>query len=194
MSTMRDRETTVWDIVTRVFHWSLVVAFCTAQLTAEEWDPVHEYAGYVVLSLVAFRVVWGLVGPQNVQFREFIKSAMIIMTHMANIWTGRHTAEAGHNPAGGAMVMVLLAWLALTGLTGWLSVTVSGDFAESLEELHEFFGEFALLLILAHITGVILMSFVERQDLATSMIDGKKYLTKKSSDRAGATQTTRDSL
>ena len=194
MSTMRDRETSVWDIVTRVFHWSLVVAFCTAQLTAEEWDPVHEYAGYVVLSLVAFRVVWGLVGPQNVRFREFIKSPMIIMTHVANIWTGRHTAEAGHNPAGGAMVIVLLAWLALTGLTGWLSVTVSGDFAESLEELHEFLGEFALLLVLAHITGVILMSFVERQDLARSIIDGKKHLPKKSSDRARATQTTRDSL
>jgi cytochrome b len=178
MSTMRDRETPVWDIVTRVFHWSLVVAFCTAQVTAEEWDPVHEYVGYVVLSLVAFRIVWGLVGPQNVRFREFVKSPGMIMTHVANIWTGRHTAEAGHNPAGGAMVIVLLAWLALTGLTGWLSVTISGDFAESLEELHEFLGEFSWLLVLVHITGVILMSFVERQDLARSMFDGKKILQK----------------
>ena len=178
MSTMRDRETPVWDLVTRVFHWSLVVAFCTAQLTAEEWDPVHEYAGYVVLSLVAFRVVWGLVGPRNVRFCQFVKSPGMIMTHVANIWTDRHTADAGHNPAGGAMVIVLLAWLALTGLTGWLSVNVSGAFAESLEKLHEFLGEFSWLLVLVHITGVILMSFVERQDLARSMFDGKKILQK----------------
>lgn len=182
MLTMRDRETPVWDIVTRVFHWSLVVAFCTAQVTAEEWDPVHEYAGYVVLSLVAFRIVWGLVGPRNVRFCEFVKSPGMIMTHVANIWTDRHTADAGHNPVGGAMVIVLLAWLALTGLTGWLSINVSGDFAESLEELHEFLGEFALLLILLHITGVVLMSLVERQNLARSMINGKKHLTKKSLD------------
>jgi cytochrome b len=178
MSTMRDRETPVWDIVTRVFHWSLVVAFCTAQVTAEEWDPVHEYAGYVVLSLVAFRILWGLVGPRNVRFCEFVKSPRMIMTHVVKVWTGRHTAEAGHNPAGGAMVIVLLAWLALTGLTGWLSVNVSEAFAESLEELHEFLGEFSWLLVLVHITGVILMSFVERQDLARSMFDGKKILQK----------------
>jgi len=182
MSTMCNRENPVWDIVTRVFHWALVVAFCIAQLTAEEWDPVHEYSGYLVLSLIGFRIAWGLVGPRNVRFGEFVKSPRIIVTHVSNIWTGRHVAEAGHNPAGGAMVVILLIWLALTGLTGWLSVNVSGGFANSVEEIHEFLGEFSLLLILVHITGVIVMSFVERQELARSMIDGKKHLAEGSLD------------
>ena len=104
------------------------------------------------------------------------------MTHVANIWTGRHVAEAGHNPAGGAMVVILLIWLTLTGLTGWLSIKISGGFAKSLEEIHEFLGEFSLLLILVHITGVIVMGFVERQELARSMIDGKKHLAERSLD------------
>ena len=182
MSTMCNRENPVWDIVTRVFHWALVVAFCIAQLTAEEWDPVHEYTGYVVLSLIGFRIAWGLVGPRNVRFCEFVKSPRIIVTHVANIWTGQHVAEAGHNPAGGAMVVILLIWLTLTGLTGWLSVNISGGFAKSLEEIHEFLGEFSLLLILVHITGVIVMGFVERQELARSMIDGKKHLAERSLD------------
>ena len=102
------------------------------------------------------------------------------MKHVANIFTGRHVAEAGHNPAGGAMVIILLVWLAFTVFTGWLSVNVSGEFAALLEEIHEFLGEFSLLLVLVHITGVIVMSFVERQELARSMIDGKKRLGEKS--------------
>ena len=173
---MHDRETPVWDIFTRVFHWSLVLAYCTAQLTAEEWDIAHEYTGYIILGLVAFRIVWGFVGPRNVQFSEFVKSPSTIKVHLTDVLTGRHTAEAGHNPAGGAMVVVLLAWLALTGITGWLSTTLSGNVAELLEEFHEFLGEYSLFLIALHIAGVIVMSLLERQDLARSMIDGKKHL------------------
>ena len=173
---IHNRETPVWDINVRVFHWSLVVAYCFAQLTAEEWDTAHEYTGYVILGLIAFRIIWGFVGPRKAQFSEFVKSPRTIKAHLINVFTGRHTAEAGHNPAGGAMVLVLLAWLALTGITGWLSTTLSGNVAELLEKLHEFLGEYSLLLIALHVAGVIVMSLLERQDLAKSMIDGKKHL------------------
>ena len=74
------------------------------------------------------------------------------------------------------MVLVLLVWLALTGMTGWLSVALSGNIAELLEKAHEFLGEYSLFLIALHVAGVIVMSFLERQDLAKSMIDGKKRL------------------
>ncbi|OED38028.1 hypothetical protein AB833_21440 [Chromatiales bacterium (ex Bugula neritina AB1)] len=173
---MHDRETPVWDIITRIFHWSLVLAFCTSQLTAEEWDIAHEYAGYIILGLVAFRIIWGFVGPQNARLKEFVKSPTTIITHLINMLTGRHTAGAGHNPAGGAMVVVLLAWLALTGLTGWLGIILSGGIAELFEEFHEILGEFSLLLIAIHIAGVFVMSLLERQNLAKSMVDGKKHL------------------
>ncbi len=66
-----------------------------------------------------------------------------------------------------------LSWLALTGLTGWLSTTLSGNIAEVLEEIYEIPGEFSLLLIAVHVTGVFAMSFIERQDLVKFMIDGK---------------------
>ena len=173
---MNDRETPVWDIITRIFHWLLVLAYCTAHLTAEEWDTAHEYIGYIILGLVTFRIIWGFVGPGNTQFSVFVKSPGIIKVHLANILTGQHTAEAGHNPAGGAMVLILLVWLGLTGITGWLSTTISGNVAELLEKSHEFLGEYSLVLIALHIAGVIVMSVIERQNLANSMIDGKKHL------------------
>ena len=74
------------------------------------------------------------------------------------------------------MVLVLLVWLSLTGITGWLSETLSGNVAELLEEAHEFLGEYSLLLIAVHVSGVVVMSLLERQNLAMSMIDGKKHL------------------
>ena len=173
---MLQRETPVWDIATRVLHWSLVLAYCTSQLTAEEWDTLHEYAGYLVLGLVTFRVIWGIVGPRNARFSDFVKSPTEIKAHFANVLSGRHVAEPGHNPAGGAMVLVLLAWLALTGITGWLSITLTGSAAELIEKSHEFLGKYSVLLIALHVAGVVVMSLVERQDLAKSMIDGKKHL------------------
>ena len=100
------------------------------------------------------------------------------MKHLTGLMTGHHIAESGHNPAGGAMVVVLLGWLAVTALTGWMSITLSGSFAEILEDTHEFLGEFSLLLVASHIAGVIVMSILERQNLAKSMIDGKKFVTK----------------
>lgn len=171
-----ERKTTVWDVTTRVFHWLLVLAFCTSQLTAEEWDAAHEYSGYLILGLVAFRTIWGFVGPQNALFSNFVRTPSKIWAHFSNILTGRHIVQPGHNPAGGAMVLILLLWFALTGITGWLSITLSGNVAELLETLHEFLGEYSLILIALHIAAVIGMSLLERQDLAQSMIDGKKRL------------------
>ena len=74
------------------------------------------------------------------------------------------------------MVLILLLWFALTGVTGWLSVTLSGNVAELLETTHEFLGEYSLILIALHVAAVLVMSRLERQDLAQSMIDGKKRL------------------
>lgn len=173
---MGKRETPIWDVTTRIFHWLLVLAFCSAQLTAEEWDSAHEYTGYFILGLITFRTIWGFSGPENARFSDFVKPPKIIWLHFSNILTGRHTAEPGHNPAGGAMVVVLLAWLTLTGVTGWLSIVLSGNVAELLETYHEFLGEYSLILIALHIAAVVVMSLLERQDLAKSMIDGKKRL------------------
>ena len=74
------------------------------------------------------------------------------------------------------MVLIMLLWFALTGITGWLSITLSGNVAELLETFHEFLGEYSLILIALHVAAVIVMSLLERQDLAKSMIDGKKRL------------------
>ncbi len=73
MNTRTSGKVRVWDPLVRVFHWGLVAAFATAWLTADELQPVHEIAGYAVAGLVAFRLIWGLVGSRYARFAQFLK-------------------------------------------------------------------------------------------------------------------------
>ncbi len=110
----------VWDPLVRVFHWALVAAFATAWLTAEEVQPVHEFAGYTVAGLVAFRLVWGLVGGRYARFARFVKGPRETLAYLGDMVRGKERRYLGHNPAGAAMIVALLVTLAGTAFTGWL--------------------------------------------------------------------------
>jgi len=69
---MKDKQVKVWDIVVRLFHWSLVVAFIIAYISGEDEGAVHVYAGYIVIGLIAFRILWGYIGSTHARFKEFV--------------------------------------------------------------------------------------------------------------------------
>ncbi len=110
----------VWDPLVRVFHWGLVAAFAIAWLTADELQPVHEYAGYTVAGLVAFRVLWGVIGSRYARFAQFVKGPRATLAYLGDMTQGREKRYLGHNPAGAAMVIALLVTLSGTAFTGWL--------------------------------------------------------------------------
>lgn len=109
----------VWDPLLRAFHWGLVAAFALAWLTAEELQPVHEAAGYAVAGLLAFRLVWGIVGPGHARFARFLRGPRATLTYLADMFRGREARYLGHNPAGAAMIVAILVTLAGTAYTGW---------------------------------------------------------------------------
>lgn len=194
----------VWDPLIRIFHWSLVAAFAIAWLTAEEVQPVHEVAGYVVAGLVAFRIVWGLVGPRYARFSQFIRSPGATLAYLDDMLRGREARFLGHNPAGAAMIVALLAALSGTAFTGWLMEDptrqallpglpqiVAPAYADEdgeereygergeggdglLKEVHESFANLLLLLVVLHVGGVVLASVRHRENLARAMITGDK--------------------
>lgn len=178
----------VWDIFVRGFHWSLVLAFTIAYLTEDDFLLLHSWAGYTVLALISLRLIWGFIGTHYARFSDFVYPHQEIKTFVKQTVQLRAKRYLGHNPAGGAMIILLLISLFMVTLTGmavygaaenagpladWL--VNSGElFQDILEETHEFFANFTVLLIFIHVAGVIVESFIHGENLILSMFNGYK--------------------
>ena len=164
----------VWDLSVRLFHWALVASFAVAWLTAEEWDALHEWAGYAVGGLVVLRIVIGFAGSHYARFAQFVRGPRETLGYAAAFLSGRETRYVGHNPLGAVMVLALLAVLAATGLTGWLQTTDAYWGVSWVEEVHEILGNGMLVLVAAHVGGVALASFRHKENLIRAMVTGRK--------------------
>jgi cytochrome b len=123
---MTDHEVRVWDPLVRVFHWSLVATFAIAWLSGDEESLVHAYAGYVIIGLLAFRLLWGFIGSRYARFSDFLYSPRRTLQYLKSLRTGTPEAFLGHNPAGGWMIVLLLVSLALASYTGLKAYGVEG--------------------------------------------------------------------
>ena len=178
----------VWDPLVRFFHWSLVSAFLIAYITEEELLIVHSWAGYLIVGLLVVRIIWGFIGTHYARFSDFVHSPSTIIQFLKNTLALKAKRYLGHNPAGGAMVMLLIFSLLATTTSGILLLgaeeqagpvahwfTEAGGFwGKALEELHEFFANFTLLLVFIHITGVIVESLIHKENLVSAMLNGFK--------------------
>jgi len=178
----------VWDPLVRYFHWGLVMAFFIAYITEEDFLVIHSYAGYAVLGLLLIRIIWGFIGTRHARFRDFIYSSKDIKQFVGNTLRFKAKRYIGHNPAGGAMILLMIVSLLLTTITGIVVYgaeeqagplasffTQSHSFwGEAFEEIHDFFANFTLFLVFIHVVGVIIESFIHRENLVKSMIDGIK--------------------
>lgn len=178
----------VWDPLVRLFHWSLVSAFFIAYLTEDDLLDVHVYAGYLIGGLLVFRLIWGFIGSRHARFSDFVKGPGEVIAYLKSMFTLHPKRYLGHNPAGGAMVIALLLSLVMVTVSGVAlygieesagplaaSLSGAGEFWEDLaEEVHEFFANFTLLLVALHVAGVMLASLQHKENLAKSMIHGRK--------------------
>lgn len=204
----------VWDPLVRFGHWALVIAFAVAYLTGEEEteaSELHEWAGYVVGGIVAFRFIWGLVGPRYARFSDFVTGPAESLRYLASLMAGHAKRYVGHSPAGGAMVVALLLSLALTVVTGLIADQGEGKAAtgqgragiiaqafadehgearvgngekseSAIGEAHAALANITLALIVLHILGVALASFAHRENLVRAMITGEKRANGNASD------------
>lgn len=181
------RPTLIWDLPTRVFHWSLVCCFVGAWLTSESdtWLSVHVFLGYLMLGLVGFRVVWGLVGTHHARFSSFWFGPRAALTYLRQVLAHQAARHVGHNPTGSLAIYLLLLLAVVVGATGvftlggeeqqgaaasWLSFS-QGRWAK---KLHEGSAIAMLLLVLGHLAGVVVESLQHRENLARAMLTGTK--------------------
>ncbi|MBA3038792.1 MAG: cytochrome B [Rhizobiaceae bacterium] len=163
------RTIKTWDLGVRLFHWTLVASIALAFLSSEE-DSVlsawHEPAGWVAAVLIAFRLLWGIVGGEHARFANLIRPSRM-KGHVTGLFAGRVHASLGHNPLGGIAVIGLLALTAATVFTG-----VTGG-----EDIHEVIAWTLLAMIGLHVAAVVAMSFLTRDNLIGAMITGRKKTT-----------------
>ncbi|MCP5082974.1 MAG: cytochrome b [Alphaproteobacteria bacterium] len=164
----------VWDPFVRLFHWSLVLSFAFAWISADEWDLVHEYAGYIVAGLIGSRLIWGLIGTRHARFSNFVYRPSVVLRYLKDSLLLNAKRYLGHNPAGGAMILALLLSLIAVSATGIMMTSVALGTAEWIEELHEVAADLTLGLVVLHMAGVMFSSLKHRENLVRSMFTGLK--------------------
>lgn len=177
----------VWDLPTRLFHWGLLAAvvalFVTGKVGGNAMDW-HLRLGLATGALVAFRLVWGLVGGRWSRFASFVRGPLTVWRYLRGQWP----AQAGHNPLGAWSVLALLAVLTLqvaTGLVaddeiatvGPLNALVPEDWASWGTRWHKGTGQTLLLALVGlHVVAIVLHRLVKRHDLVRPMLTGDQTL------------------
>jgi cytochrome b len=182
-------STRVWDLPTRIFHWAL--AFCVFSLLitgfrggdAMAW---HYRFGYCVLTLLLFRLVWGIVGGKWSRFASFIYTPSNIIRYLKGQSDPHHTI--GHTPIGAlsvfAMIILLLVQIG-TGLisddeisaAGPLTKFVSNATVSLASSYHVTIGKILVIfLIITHLAAILFYFYKKRENLIKPMLHGNKLL------------------
>lgn len=176
----------VWDLPTRLFHWLLVVFVITSFVTAEIGGnamQIHELSGFVILTLLLFRVGWGFMGSRPSRFSAFVHGPTAVFTYAKGLMRKDSAHYFGHNPLGGwSIVAMMLALLVQAGtglfanddiltegpLYGWVSKATSNF----ITDIHEWNQAMIVALITIHVVAILFYFLVKRENLVTPMITG----------------------
>ena len=178
----------VWDFPTRLFHWLLVIcvifSFVTGNIGGNAMQ-YHEWSGFMILTLLLFRLVWGFVGGLESRFMMFIRGPSAVVRYATTLLRSDSTHYLGHNPLGGwSIIAMLFALLAQAGtglfanddivtegpLFDWVSKATS----DWLTRIHKLNQEVIIALVSIHVLAVLFYFFFKRENLVKPMITGVK--------------------
>lgn len=172
------RQVLVYDLPTRVFHWSFagffIAAFAISNLVDDDSMrfSLHMLAGLGMVFVVVLRLLWSMVGTRHARLADLTLAPAQLVAYFSGMFRGGGRRWLGHNPASSwaATAMVLLA-LGL-GATGYLMATGAGS--DTLEEAHELMADGLLAVALLHVGGVLVHVLRYRDHLQSSMVSGRK--------------------
>lgn len=174
----------VWDVPTRIFHWSLLAAVATSLISAElGYMSVHLISGHVVLALLIFRLCWGFFGGRHARFASFVKGPVTVLKYACRLKSGETPAHLGHNPMGGWSVLAIIAALTVQASSGLfanddiltegpLADTVTKSTSDFLTYIHNLSSNAVYVLIVLHLAAVAFYTF-KGHGIIRAMIDGR---------------------
>ena len=179
----------IWDIWTRLFHWSLVLCVLFLLLsgkTGTGFYEYHRYAGEAVFALLLFRICRNFYGSSNNRLSALITHPAKSISHLKELLLHREVApERGHNPAGGWAVLLMLFLLSVQAVTGFLIAdeeeliegafygSIPADWSEELLHVHHANSSLIMAIVLVHILMIVVYRLRGRTNLVSRMISGK---------------------
>ena len=171
----------VWDLPTRLFHWSLLVLVVSAFVTAKIGGNAmiwHGRIGLAILGLLVFRIIWGFVGSTYARFLNFVRGPGAILAYLRGRWKG-----LGHNPLGALSVLGLLGILAAQAATGlfanddiafegYLLPLVGSELSGKITGIHHLLEKALMALVVLHVGTIIFYVRVKKHNLVKPMISG----------------------
>jgi cytochrome b len=181
----------VWDLPTRTFHWLLALCVIGSIVSAKIGGNAmawHFRCGYVVLTLLAFRLLWGFVGGHWSRFARFVYAPSATLRYLRGSSREDEFHEVGHSPLGAVSVFAFLALLLVqvaTGLVaddeisnaGPLVKFVSGAVSGLATGWHKAWGQWLIItLIVLHLAAIAYYWRRQRRNLVAPMLHGDKAL------------------
>ena len=142
-------------------------------------DDLHIWSGLGVMSLLIFRILWGVFGSSTARFASFVRGPKTVFGYLRGKWRG-----IGHNPLGALSVIALLAMVSLQAglglfasdedgiMQGPLARLVSIDTGDRAREWHETLFNVLLALIALHVAAILVYKF-RGKSLLKPMITGR---------------------
>lgn len=180
---MARKRIRVWDLPTRLFHWSMVVVVAGAILTGLNGGNMmvhHQRLGVILVGLIAFRLAWGFLGSHTARFSNFVRGPGAIAAYLRGQWHG-----IGHNPLGALSVLALLAlfgFQAISGLfanddiafEGPLRTLVDKSTSDWITGIHASMLWWLLALVALHVGAVLFYAHAKKDNLVRPMLTGWK--------------------
>lgn len=182
-----DTHIRVWDVPTRLFHWAVVGLVLTSWIAADQgFMRLHLVSGSTLMALLLFRLVWGVIGSSTARFSDFVATPPKVLEYLRTLKGSQKSRYAGHNPAGGWMVLVMISLLCaqvITGLfandgvrfQGPLALQVSTDTSDRLTALHGTLFNVLVVMIYLHVVAVFFYLCVRGENLISPMLTGTKH-------------------
>ncbi len=168
------RRVRVWDPIVRVFHWTVAAGVIANLTLLRHEENLHIYVGYVVVAALIVRLGWGLVARNHARFAGFMPGPRGLIGYFKAMLGKREPRYLGHNPAGAAMIVLLLALLAMVGTSGWMMGLDAFWGVAWVETLHGVSANVLIGAVALHVIGAIAESIRHRENLPLAMITGYK--------------------
>ena len=142
----------------------------------------HIWSGCAVLTLLIFRLLWGIVGSSTARFANFVRGPRTVLTYLRGHWSG-----IGHTPLAAISVVALFGALAIQVGLGLFSEDIDGlylgplarlvsiDTSDTVAGFHKAWFNIVLALIVLHVAAIIFYR-LRGKPLTKAMITGRARL------------------